>query len=258
MQRNRITAQFHWRIQKVRFARCGVRGAYSPKKFRLRLKARRILLSCASLNILKQTCLSCASLNILKQTCLHKSCSDFFIFQEMCKFLPISVTAGGAFAHNAPPGSASAQFYSPFSMVGVNYFLQCLPNSSLTQETWCCSGVSSGDRAESDQWSPGANSGRKWQSAGGGGGEASGSRDPAFRHPVPTGPPPFYPCHANGHHCPLSPLYLHLIRRWRLKSGKWRGGPTQTPVTWKETIESLERINSIREGRKFWLIRLHE
>ena len=46
--------------------------------------------------------LFCASLSFLKQTCLHKSCSDFFIFQEMCKFPPISDTAWGAFAPNMP------------------------------------------------------------------------------------------------------------------------------------------------------------
>ena len=75
-------------------------GGISSKKLRLRLKTRRILLLCALLNV-------------LKQTCLHKSYSNFFILQEMCKFPPISDIAGGAFAPNAPPppGSASVWVY---------------------------------------------------------------------------------------------------------------------------------------------------
>ena len=77
----------HWRIQKVRFGHCGG-GGHTLQKVSPTSKTRRILLSCAPLSV-------------LKQSCLHKSCSDFFIFQEMCKFPPISDTAGRAFAPNA-------------------------------------------------------------------------------------------------------------------------------------------------------------
>ena len=64
-------------------------GAYPSKSFAC-LNTRRILFPFASLNV-------------LIQTCTHKTCSDFFISQEMCKFPPISDTAGGVFAPNSPP-----------------------------------------------------------------------------------------------------------------------------------------------------------
>ena len=78
----------HWRIQKVRFGRWGG-GGIPSKKFRLRLKSRRILLSYAPLNV-------------LKPTCLHKGCSYFFTFKQICIFPPISDTAEEQFAPDAP------------------------------------------------------------------------------------------------------------------------------------------------------------
>ena len=75
--------------QESPFRTLGGGGGIPSKKFRLRLKSRRILLSYAPLNV-------------LKPTCLHKGCSYFFTFKQICIFPPISDTAEEQFAPDAP------------------------------------------------------------------------------------------------------------------------------------------------------------